>query len=506
MAKETFSKMGWMDRTAAFCVVLAALLASGALLAAVAGPAEATFAGGNGKVAFYRNGDVWSMNADGTGATKLTTNYNAESNPAVSPDGSRIAYEFLRGIWVMNADGTGQRMLTDGSTATDEDPAWSTDGTRIAFSRSGADIWVMNADGSDPANLTNTTSTNDDEVEPAWSPDGTRIAYTRIGCEPERRGAHCVFVMNADGSGQTNLTPENSLPQCPNSPGYFFNGASRNPAWSPDGQKIAFAGPVICPHNMGNNIWVMSADGSVKTSLINDNGSSDSRPAFSPDGTRIIFESNRDGNGYPTELYSMPAGGSPDGSAITRLTNNSIWDSDADWSVSSPTCDVTGNGEITGTAGDDVICGGPNNDTIDGLGGNDVILGGAGNDTLVGASGRDTLNGGPGTDTASFADSTAPVEASLTTGFAQRSGTSPLEGVALVGVENIVGSDLGDVLGGSAGANSLVGGKGADEILGLAGNDRLNSRDGARNDTVNGGGGNDRCVADAREASIRGCE
>lgn len=309
MAKETFSMMGWMGRTAAFCVVLAALLASGALLAAVAGPAGATFAGGNGKVAYYSNGDVWTMNADGTGVTKLTTNYNAESNPAVSPDGSRI-----------------------------------------------------------------------------------------------------------------------------------------------------------------------------------------------------IFESNRNGNGYPTELYSMPAGGSPDGSAITRLTNNSIWDSDADWSVSSPTCDVTGNGEITGTAGDDVICGGPNNDTIDGLGGSDVILGGAGNDTLVGASGRDTLNGGPGTDTASFAGSTAPVEASLTTGFAQRSGTSPPEGVALVGVENIVGSDLGDVLGGSAGANFLVGGKGADEILGLAGNDRLNSRDGARNDTVNGGGGNDRCVADAREAAIRGCE
>jgi len=487
MAKETFSMMGWMGRTAAFCVVLAALLASGALLAAVAGPAGATFAGGNDKVAYYSNGDVWTMNADGSGATKLTSDYNAESNPAVSPDGSRIAYEFFRGIWTMNADGTEKKKLTDGAT-TDEDPAWSADGTRISFSRSG-DLWLMNADGSSPTNLTNTSGNQ--EFDAAWSPLGDKIAYTRTSS---------IWVMNTDGSGQTNITPENSLPQCPNSPGYFHNGSSREPSWSPGGQKIAYSGPLICSHVFGKDIWTMNADGSGKTNLINDEGTGDLKPVFSPDGTKILFESNRDSDRM--ELYMMGSGGS----GLTRITNNTTLDTDADWSVSSPTCEVTGNGEITGTAGDDVICGGPNNDTIDGLGGNDVILGGAGNDTLVAAEGRDTLNGGPGTDTASFAGSSAPVEASLTTGFAQRAGTSPLEGVALVGIENIIGSDLGDVLGGSAGANSLVGGKGADEILGLAGNDKLNSRDGARNDTVNGGGGNDRCVTDPRETSIRGCE
>ena len=176
MAKGMNPKMGWMGRTAACCLVLAALLAAAAVLVAAAGPAGAAFAGGNGKVAFYRNGDVWTMNANDTGATKLTTNYNAESNPAVSPDGSRIAYEFLRGIWVMNADGSGQRMLTDGQTATDEDPAWSPDGTRIAFTseRPGSDcttdweIWRMRAtDGANPTNLTDNTAI---DFDAEWQP------------------------------------------------------------------------------------------------------------------------------------------------------------------------------------------------------------------------------------------------------------------------------------------------------------------------------------------------
>lgn len=296
---------------------VALLLALGVGLLGAGEPARAAFPGVPGKVFFGHDGDVWTMNADGSGATKLTTNYNAEGNPAVSPDGSRVAYEFLRGIWVMNADGSAKKMLTDGAT-TDQDPAWSADGTRIAFSR-GGDVWVMNANGLAQTNLTNTPG--NEEYDPAFSPAGGTIAYTRTGS---------IWAMNPDGSAQTNLTPEDELlPQCPDSPGYYFNGASKHPAFSPDGQKIAFTGPVICPNNMGSNIWVMNADGSGKTNLINDNGTSDIRPAFSPDGTRIVFESNRDGVGSPTELYSMSAGVA----GMTRLTNNTVWDSDADWAA-----------------------------------------------------------------------------------------------------------------------------------------------------------------------------
>ena len=484
-------------------IILAALAAIILALASGTQPAKATFGGTDGDIAFYRNGDVWAMGANGNGARQLTTNYNAEDNPTYSPDGSRIVYEFLRVLWIMDADGSDKRQLTVGGL-TDEDPTFSADGTRVVFSRN-RDLYEINVDGSGLRNLTNTS--NFEERDAAYSPNGDKIAYTRIGCEGgPGAGATCVYVMSADGSAQTNLTPEKSMSQCPNSPGYYFNGASREPSFSPDGSKIAFNGPLICPNTIGKDIWVMNADGSGKVNLINDHGTGDIRPVFSPDGTKILFESNRDNAGGRLELYTIGVGGG----TITRLTNNDIWEGNADWAPASPTCDVTGTGgddTLTGSSANETICGLGGNDTINTGGGNDIVLGGDGNDALVAPSGSATLNGGPGVDTASFAGSQTSIEASLTTGFATRIGTNPLEGSSLVEVENVIGSSLDDTITGSAAANALTGGAGADTLLGLDGNDKLNSRDNKnRNDTVNGGPGKDRCTTDDRELSIKACE
>jgi WD40 repeat protein len=156
----------------------------------------------------------------------------------------------------------------------------------------------MNADGSGQTNLTNHAERDSD---PVWSPDGTKIAFTsfRDGSNGE------IYVMNADGSGQTNLSNN-----------AFSDGAS---AWSPDGAQIAF-------HSLRDGefeVYVMNADGSSQTNISN-NGALDVDPAWSPDGAKIAFASNRD---FDFEVYVMNA----DGSGQTNLTNNAADDFDPDW-------------------------------------------------------------------------------------------------------------------------------------------------------------------------------
>ena len=262
----------------------------------------------SGRIAFMSNRDgnweIYVMNTDGSGETRLTNNLGDDRWPTWSPDGVKIAFgsehDGSGEIYVMNADGSGQTNLTN-NPAFDSDPAWSPDGAKIAFAsvRDGNwEIHVMNADGSDQTNLTNNTASDSD---PAWSPDGAKIAFSS-----ERDGSGEIYVMNADGSGQTNLT---------NNPDF-----DSDPAWSPDGAKIAFASV-----RDGNwEIHVMNADGSGETRITN-NGATDIFPAWSPDGARIAFHSYRD---FKYEIYMMNA----DGSGQTRLTNNDGDDLTPAWS------------------------------------------------------------------------------------------------------------------------------------------------------------------------------
>ncbi len=119
------------------------------------------------------NDEIYVMNPDGTGPTRLTNDAATDQTPAWSPDGTKIAFETNRDgnteIYVINADGTGLMILTN-DAATDATPAWSPDGTKLAFStnRNGNfEIYVMNADGTGPINLSNNAAS---DFEPAWSP------------------------------------------------------------------------------------------------------------------------------------------------------------------------------------------------------------------------------------------------------------------------------------------------------------------------------------------------
>ena len=126
------------------------------------------------KIAFYTiDYDIFSINADGTGATNLTNSAEPEMQPAWSPDGSKIAFARHTGgkyeIFVMNANGSGQTSLTAASNSSMA-PAWSLDGRYIAFERSVStytEVFVMNADGTSEINVGNSPA-GESSYWPAW--------------------------------------------------------------------------------------------------------------------------------------------------------------------------------------------------------------------------------------------------------------------------------------------------------------------------------------------------
>ena len=173
--------------------------------------------------------------------------------PAWSPDGERLAFSSARDggnseIYVMDADGSGQRRLTH----TPEDEfffSWSPDGEKIAYTAYDSDynekIWVMDADGSEREQLVAGGSL------PSWSPNGERIAYTAYSGERPY-----LAVMNADGSEQRRLGDASLIRRLTGTAA-----AEEEPAWSPDGEKIAFASAD------DGEIYAMNADGSGRTRL-----------------------------------------------------------------------------------------------------------------------------------------------------------------------------------------------------------------------------------------------
>jgi Tol biopolymer transport system component len=265
-----------------FCLVLA--------LGGVSS-AGATTPGANGRIAFtiddgHGSSELYSANADGSATRRLTWTAQSEQAPAWSPDGTRIAYESSLGgryrIWAMNADGSAQTQLTSssGSIADDEDPAWSPDGTQIAFgsTRGGNwNLWVMNADGGGLRQVS--TVFGDD---PAWSPDGHRLAYL---------GLDGIGVVGVDGSN----------PHTVSAPGASASG----PSWSPDGTQIVFSRNNAA--GFPGELFVANADGSGEHQLTSD-GYSNARASWSPDGTQIVFQRTTTPP-FGWSLWTIGAGG-----------------------------------------------------------------------------------------------------------------------------------------------------------------------------------------------------
>jgi Tol biopolymer transport system component len=220
------------------------------------------------------NQEIYSMKTDGSNPLRLTNNSTFDGEPSFGAAGSKVVFTSLRDgnaeIYIMNPDGTDQKRLTT-SLGDDTHPALSPDGTKVAFISSragGLELFVMNADGTNPKQLTFTASS---EFTPSFSPDGTKILYSGYdGNDPE------VYVIDVDGSNNVNVTNNTK--------------DDRNPSFSPDGTKIVYE--VYDNANLNFDIGVMNADGTGQTNITNTIASYDTAPSYSPDGQHITYTSN----------------------------------------------------------------------------------------------------------------------------------------------------------------------------------------------------------------------
>lgn len=259
----------------------------------------------------------------------------------------------------------------------------------------------MSADGTNQVRLTTTAAKVDDE-QPAVSPDGKRIAFVSSRPEPDY-GFTDLFVMDSDGGNVSRLTFD-ATPDA-NSFGHYVNA----PTWSPDGTQLVFDSD-----RSGNReIWVVNADGTGLRNLTDD-AATDMEPTWSPDGSTITWTSSRSGE---DDIWSMPAppATTPSGraatlAAATQPTNLTpgagVGGQNVDWQ-GRPRCTINGTSgadTLTGTAQADVICGLGGADVLRGNRGADLLLGGAATDTLTGGAGADRVYGNTGSDSLRLAD------------------------------------------------------------------------------------------------------
>ncbi|MET0754007.1 MAG: DUF5050 domain-containing protein [Pyrinomonadaceae bacterium] len=298
------------------------------------------------KIAFASGGEIWKINADGTNEQRVTTNATTDADPSWSPDGAKIVFgKGGSGIAVINADGTNEMNLT--SDASDVKPAWSPDGTTIAFRRGSplSGIYLMDVNGGNQvriiANSSGTfgVSYND----PAWQPVAQapntftisgRITQTNVslsGVTVNLSGTtNATATTDAAGNYQfSGLAPGGSYTISPSFLNHYFTPPNRSFS-NIDGNKIAdftatrvCAGFVCAQNGMiafvrNDDIFTMNQDGTNQTNITN-NAATDTSPSYSPDGAKIAFHTNRDGN---NEIYRMNA----DGSNPVNLTNNAASD------------------------------------------------------------------------------------------------------------------------------------------------------------------------------------
>jgi Tol biopolymer transport system component len=208
--------------------------------------------------------------------------FSASAHATFPGKNGKIAHN---GIFTLNPDGSGRTLFTSGHA-----PEWSADGRKLVFHEfegppAEADIEVINADGTGLTNLT--PFSGFENRYPAWSPDGSKIVFHRF----DGTGGG-LYLMNADGTGITRLTNADS---------------GSDPDWSPDGKKIAFQKGSPVP----DGIYTINPDDS---GLVKLTSGDDSLAEWSPDGQQIVFI-----RFFPEDSDWSPVVMNSDGTAVHRL-------------------------------------------------------------------------------------------------------------------------------------------------------------------------------------------
>ena len=346
---------------------------------------------GTGRI--YSPSAFCDVAADGTGLTRLSDSIGALADPAWSRDGSTLAFvshdagaEAL--LRVTPARAWAPRILARGPFGS---PAWSPDGKRIAVAlRSGAadTIRILEVDGSGSRLLPVGSA-----ASPTWSPDGSTIAYSEVA----GFNAAGIWTIRVDGTARTKVTSDGGAP-----------------AWSPDGRLIAFVASRAgaTPGLSEQEVFTVAPDGRGRrqiSRLVEPGPGVDTivgRPAWSPDGSTIAAVRTRRvrtsrGASETSELFIVDVS---TGSQTKLLTLDGI--GDPTWRPATTTamsrpCFIRAESarRIVGRGYDDLIVGGDAAQSIDGRTGNDWIHAGGGHDRVTGGRGADEIWTGRGRDT-----------------------------------------------------------------------------------------------------------
>jgi len=242
-----------------------------------------------------RRDDLFVLHLPEGRLERVTDHRAKDSHGVPSPDGRRIVFNSEREgwwkIWTMDADGTAIERLTSPARGADYHPCWSPDGREVLYvsgSQGNGDLVCLPLDGGEPRNLTRHPAHDN---FPAWSPDGAWIAFASDRADRE----WSIHVMKPDGSEVRRVTR---------------GGQALEPAWFPDGRRLAWQ--VAAPDGKGTHLVTQALDDGLPVGApvaLTDGSHGDERPAVSPDGRWVVFESDRAGG---SQLFLVPsAGGEP---------------------------------------------------------------------------------------------------------------------------------------------------------------------------------------------------